>query len=185
MKGIVTRVVLLTGLFLGIGIGGLFGLNYFLGWNLDVFVTHAGFFQAWIGILQAIVVIATLIYVGLEASEAQRSISTNTVQRVVDSHIEILSKILDYPKLHDAILGDEIISDPRSLVYISMFLNYWFNVYTLREQGYIDDDWWAPIVRDMRDTLGSAPVRKRWNEVKELYPSRYQKFIENVICSNR
>jgi hypothetical protein len=166
-----------------LGMGVLWGLDYGFGWKLDIFVKHAGFLQAWIYMLQTIALVATLVYLGAQTRAVERSVTTNTVQLMVSGHRELLGRILEQPQLYDAIGGGDIPEDKWKTVYLSMFFNHGLNAFRLRETGYIDDDWWEAIIRDMKETVGREGMRKWWAHIKDFYPSKYRTFIEqSILC---
>ncbi len=133
-------------------------------WNLDVLGNHTGFFQAWISILQTVVVAATLGYIALQARDVKKSVSANTVQLMVTGHRELLGMMIDHPELYNAVTAKEIPDKPLT-IYLSMLFNHGLNTWTLRDQGFIDDDWWAAIVRDMKAVYQQGSM-----VVLRLYP---------------
>jgi hypothetical protein len=167
--------------FLAVGLGLLWILNHLLGWNLKVVTDHAGFFQAWIYILQTFALVATLVYLGLETSAVQKSVAINTVQLMVTSHRELLGNMLDRPQLWDALTGDDVPGDAASRVYMSMVFNHGFNAFSLHDARYIDEEWWKATVEDMKSILGRQAMRKWWTSIKKYYPVRYQTFIEHDV----
>lgn len=172
--------LILIGLaFVGVGLGVLWLVNRH--WGLQLSTTHVGFFQAWIYVLQTIALVATVSYIGVQSGEVQRTIRANTVQLMVTAHRELLGKILEQPELHRKITSEELPADPSSRVYMSMIFNHGFNAFALREECFIDDDWWSAITRDMRDVIRHGGMRKRWESIKEFYPLRYQSFIDRRV----
>ncbi len=172
-------------LYVLLGLGVLWLLNRCFGWNLNVLTNHSGALQSWIYILQTVILVGTLVYIAKQTAAVEKTIKVNTVQLMVDEHRELLGKILEQPKLLDALTGADLPSDPAPRVYLSMFLNHGFNAFNLRQQGYIDDDWWAAIIRDMRDVMRTGAMRKWWKKVGQDYPSRYQNFINGCILSDQ
>jgi hypothetical protein len=65
-----------------------------------------------------------------------------------------------------------------------MFLNHGLNTFTLRENRYIDDEWWAAITEDMRHAFKGKATEKWWPVVRRYYPPRYQSFIDSEILGN-
>ena len=95
-------VIVVTFIFMVLGLGSLWILNWYLSWNLDLFEKNSVFFQAWIFILQTSALIATLIYIGLQARETHFATRINTVQLMVTAHRELLGRTLDHPELFKA-----------------------------------------------------------------------------------
>jgi hypothetical protein len=172
-------------LYILLGLAILWMLNRLLGWNLDLLTTNSGALQSWIYILQTVILVGTLVYIGKQSAAVERTIRVNTVQLMVDEHRELLGKILEQPRLLDALTGTDLPVDKALRVYLSMFLNHGFNAFNLRQQGYIDDDWWAAIIRDMRDVMRTGAMQKWWKEVGQDYPSRYQNFVNRCILSEQ
>ncbi|PYX08652.1 MAG: hypothetical protein DMG88_09865 [Acidobacteria bacterium] len=170
--------------FVLLGLGVLWGLNKLLGWKLSFFTTHAANLQAWIYLLQTVILVGTLAYIAQQTTAVEETIKTNTFQMMVNENRELLGKILEQPKLFDALTGTDLPADKSSTVYLSMFFNHGFNAFKLREKGYIDNDWWAAIVRDMRDVMRGGAMQTWWKRVGPYYPSRYQDFVNGCILSD-
>lgn len=177
--------LLLGILIVGIGLGVLLLLNRVLKWKMKFLTTDSGFLQTWVSIIQTIILVATLGYIGYQTASVEKSVRVNTVQLMVSGHRELLGKILDQPKLFEALTAKDIPTDPASVVFLSMFLNHGFNAFTLREHGYIDDDWWAAMILDMQDIIRREAMRKWWGRVKQFYPTRYQRFIDHSILKSK
>lgn len=103
---------------------------------------------------------------------------------MVSNHRDLLGKLIDKPELVNALTGDQKPSDPALGAYLSMFFNHGLNTFILHELGYIDEEWWQAMVRDMRNTLKRKAPTQWWAEVKLFYPERYQQFVEREILKS-
>lgn len=116
-----------------------------------------------------------------QAGAVGAAIKTNTVQVMVNSHRDLLGKILDHEDLYQVFSADSMTITPSSRIYLSMFLNHGLQAFTLKQHHYIDEEWWAAIKMDMRNVFGKETVKRWWNEVKQYYPARYQRFIDTEV----
>jgi len=159
---------------------------FFLKWKYELTLTstNSGFLQAWIYIFQTAALVATLVYVGFQTNTLQKSIKTNTVQSMITGQRELLGKVLEHPELSQALSGKPPSPEFVSDIYLSMFFNHGFSAFTLRQECYIDDDWWTGIVNDMRDVMRSDSMKNRWTNIKSFYPTRYQTFIDRNVLGN-
>ncbi len=171
-------------LFVALGLGLLFGLNTWFHWGRQFFTTDSGNLQAWIYILQTVILVGTLLYIGDQTASLKKTVKTNTVQLLVSGQREVLGKILEHPPLYDAITGQDVPKDGASQIYLSMVFNHGFNTFALRKEGYIDDDWWAAITRDMQNVMRHGALTKWWPRVKQYYPRGYQQFIDQCVLTD-
>jgi hypothetical protein len=169
-------------LIVAVWMGILFGLRW--KFNLSLMSTHSGFLQAWIYIFQTAALVATLVYIGIQTNALKTSIKTNTVQLMVSAQRDLLSKALEHPELYQALAGKDAPASSASNIYLSMFFNHGFNAFSLRQGCYVDDDWWAAIVRDMKDVMRRDSMFNHWKNIKSFYPSRYQTFVDHNILGD-
>jgi hypothetical protein len=173
-------IILVAILFVVLGVSVFFLWNRIFKKNLR-FATDYGPFQTWVLIIQTFVLTATLINMGVQTKNIERSVKTNTVQLMFTNHRELLSMVIERPMLYHLMTGKNLPRHPEATVYLSMLLNHGFNIFTLREHCYIDDDWWVAIVQDMQDVYRRRVMREWWDNVKQFYPTRYQNFINRQI----
>jgi hypothetical protein len=171
--------------FVLLGLGVLYLFDRIFKWNLKFFTEHPANLQAWIYILQTVLLFGTLFYFGKQTEALKKTIKANTVQLLMSEQREVLGKTIEHPALYDALIGQDIPKDGGSRIYLSMVFNHGFNAFSLRKEGYIEDDWWAAITRDMQDVMRKGAMRKRWAEIRQDYPSSYQNFIDHCILSDQ
>jgi len=170
--------------FVLLGLGVLYLFERKFKWNLKFFTDDSAHLQAWIYILQTVILFGTLFYLGEQTESLKKTIKTNTVQLLVSGQREVLGKTIEHPALYDALVGSDIPKGGASRIYLTMIFNHGFNTFALRQEEYIDDDWWAAITRDMQDVMRQGAMRKRWSEIRQYYPSDYQNFIDHCILSD-
>ncbi len=176
------EAIFLSLAFLSLGLGLLWILNYLTGWNLKVVDTHAAFFQAWIYILQTFALIATLAYIGFQARAVDSSARVNAVQLMLTAHREVFGRLLDQPELAELFSRSDIRALTfKQTTFLSMVMNHGFNAFSLKNEEYIDDEWWVAILQDMRSALDRPAVRGWWIGVRDLYPIRYRAFVDQTI----
>jgi len=165
-------------------------------WPPDFSGDKPAAYQACASFVETALLLAGLIYVGLQAIELKKGVAVSTVQQMVDSHRELLGMMVEKPEIFRAldpnfepagaptalVQGD---LDPQVMMYQSMLYNHAFNAFELRRNGYINAEWWTAIVVDMQDLLGREALRTRWKTIQKFYPPRFRSFINRQIHVNK
>jgi hypothetical protein len=63
----------------------------------------------------------------------------------------------------------------------SFLINNTFEIYNLQKKGFIKNDYWQFILVDMKDFFNFQFIQRRWASIKILYPTDFQKFIDNEV----
>jgi uncharacterized membrane protein YfhO len=123
---------------------------------------------------------AVLVSVGLgiaiwQLIDLKANVRASSINQIVNNTRELFAFRLK----NKTLLQDNYAAE----IYQIMLLNHSVNAYAQHEKGILEEDWWIPMLNDMKQTFNKNDFKELWQKVKKSYSDTFQKFMDTKILT--
>ena len=124
-------------------------------------------------LVQTLLVSVGLIIAIWQLIDLKANVRASSINQIVNNTRELLAFRLE---------NKDLLKDKEAIgIYYIMLLNHSLNAYNQHEKGILEQDWWLPMLNDMKKTFNNSDFKKLWKNVKISYAENFQKFMDDEI----
>ena len=145
-----------------------------------------------ITILANLGVIASLIFVGVQVQQGATATRSATVLQLKDSWVQLNLAFATSVELAEAFRSVETQgwndADYTSKALVAAFyrtlLHNWSNAYYQYRNGTLEEEQWAPHLREARETVRAPGMRELWSDWAYVYDDSFQSLMDDLIAQS-
>jgi len=145
-----------------------------------------------IAIFANVGVIASLIFVGVQVQQGATATRSATVLQLKDSWVQLNLAAATSVELAEAFRSVETQGwndadyIARNLVasFYRALLHNWSNAYYQYQNGTLDEEQWAPHLREAKASVKNAAMRELWSEWGYVYADSFRNLMDDLIAQS-
>ena len=137
-------------------------------------------------------VIASLIFVGVQVQQGATATRSATVLQLKDSWVQLNLAAATSVELAEAFRSVETQGwndadyIARNLVasFYRALIHNWSNAYYQYQNGTLDEEQWAPHLREAEASVQNAAMRELWSEWGYVYADSFRNLMDDLIAQS-
>ena len=145
-----------------------------------------------ISILANLGVIASLIFVGIQVQQGATATRSATVLQLKDSWVQLNLAAATSVELAEAFQSVDSLgwndADYRARALVGAFyrtlMHNWSNAYYQYRNGTLDEEQWAPHLREAKETMRAPGMRELWSDWGIVYDDSFRDLMDDLIAQS-